>query len=211
MTTNTAEMIDLINRLVAEGATPSGQRPGRYGAGDRRREPLDRGDPAGADSTRRRRRATTRRCSATSCSSRILISLTSLQTDEGGDRTYEYTWAATDYDLLPDNAALTLEPYTVICTTPEGNYSFPVGIRKGVKIVGGWGYATLVPAQVREACLIQAARVFKRKDAPFGVTGNVGPGRAEDDFGSWIRTSRLSWRCCRRSGTRGLLRTERSQ
>ena len=59
----------------------------------------------------------------------------------------------------------------MICTTPEGNYSFPVGIRKGVKIAGSWGYATLVPAQVREACLIQAARVFKRKDAPFGVTG----------------------------------------
>jgi len=34
-----------------------------------------------------------------------LLSVTTLKTDRDGDRTYETTWAATDYDLLPLNAA----------------------------------------------------------------------------------------------------------
>jgi len=171
VTTNYAEISDLINRLVAEGATPTGSDQvameqaiegasraietycGRrfYASSETRYYTADFGDELFVDD---------------------LISVTTLQTDEDGDRTYEITWETTDYDLQPDNAALTLEPYTLITTTPDGSYSFPAGMRKGVKIVGSFGYATVVPAHVREACLIQAMRLYKRKDAPFGVAGS---------------------------------------
>lgn len=101
-----------------------------------------------------------------------LLSVTTLQTDEDGDRTYEITWASTDYDLFPYNAILDGQPYTMIRVTPEGDYSFP-RVAKGVKIVGSFGYCTLpnLPADVREACLLQSERLYKRKDAPFGIAG----------------------------------------
>jgi hypothetical protein len=98
--------------------------------------------------------------------------LTALYTDDDGDHAYEYTWAATDYDLEPYNAALDGKPYTAIRITPDGDYSFPVGVPKGVKVTATFGYASTAPSAVREACLIQAQRIWKRHDAPFGVAGS---------------------------------------
>ncbi len=100
-----------------------------------------------------------------------LVSVTSLFTDEDGDRTYERTWAATDYDLEPFNAALDSWPYTTILTTPKGLYTFPVGISKGVKMVSKWGWPA-VPKPIAEACLLAGEKLFKRKDAIFGVVGS---------------------------------------
>lgn len=97
------------------------------------------------------------------------VTLTAVATDADGDRTYEDTWTATDYDLLPENAG-TNTPYTIIATSPEGEYSFPL-VRKGLKLTGTWGWPE-VPSPVKEACLIQAYRIFKRKDAPFGISGS---------------------------------------
>jgi len=101
-----------------------------------------------------------------------LISVTTLKTDEDGDRTYEITWAATDYDLMPLNAALDNQPYTTIQITPDGVNSFPAGLPKSVQIVGVFGYASKIPEAIREACALQATRFFKRRDAPFGVIGS---------------------------------------
>lgn len=98
-----------------------------------------------------------------------ILSVTTLATDDDGDRTYETTWATTDYDLLPLNGA----PYTRIELAPLGEQSFPVH-RKGVKIVGKFGYCATasLPAAVKEACVLQCMRVWKRRDAPFGVVSN---------------------------------------
>ena len=41
-----------------------------------------------------------------------------------------------------------------------------------MKVNAKWGYVTAIPAGVKEIALLQAARFFKRKDAPFGVAGN---------------------------------------
>jgi len=101
-----------------------------------------------------------------------LVSLTTLATDEDGDRTYETTWSATDYDLEPFNAALDGKPYTRLRVTPNGNYVFP-STRKGVKLVGKFGYGATAPPAVKEACLLQCERVYKRRDAPFGVVGSA--------------------------------------
>lgn len=99
-----------------------------------------------------------------------LVSVTSVQTDEDGDRTYERTWAAADWELDPPNAALDGKPYRKICVTPLGSYSFPTG-RRGVKVTGRWGWPS-VPKPVVEACLLMTEKLFKRKDAIFGVVGN---------------------------------------
>jgi hypothetical protein len=68
-----------------------------------------------------------------------LLSVTTLKHDADGDRTYEETWAATDYDLTPFNAPFEKKPYTAIETTPAGTKVFPT-VSRGVEIAGSWGY-----------------------------------------------------------------------
>lgn len=112
------------------------------------------------------------------CYTDDIQSITTLKTDDDGDRTYETTWTViTHYDLCPLNAALDGLPYTWIEIAPLGSYSFPTQ-RKAIQIVGKFGYCaatkagdTTIPYPVREACLLSCLRMFKRKDAPFGVLG----------------------------------------
>lgn len=99
------------------------------------------------------------------------VSLSAVAADHDGDRTYEETWQTTDYDLLPENAAADGLPYWELAITPNGSYTLPAGVRKGLKLTGVWGWPA-APDPVKEACLIQASRVFKRKDSPFGITGS---------------------------------------
>lgn len=103
-----------------------------------------------------------------------LLSITTLKTDDDEDGTYEVTWTEdTDYYLLPLNAALDEKPYTKIVVSPlTTDAAFPVDLLKGVQIVGTWGYWTSVPENIREATLLAAERLFKRKDAIFGITGS---------------------------------------
>ena len=99
-----------------------------------------------------------------------IISITSIAVDYNAGRTYSTTLATTDYDLLPDNAALDGKPYSYIRIAPLGEEAFPTH-QKGIKIIGKFGWSA-VPAAVREACLIQVERVWKRKDSPFGIISN---------------------------------------
>lgn len=182
-----------------------------------------------------------------------LLSVTMLKTDSTGARTYDTTWATTDYDLEPYDAVTSAppRPYTRIAPTPNGTYRFP-STRGGVQVVGSFGYfdvkrtasATLGEAldssetgvdvsasggsefspgmtilidseqmhvqtvstdtltvtrgangttgaghnsgaaiqiyeypTVSEAAMILAGRIFKRKDAPFGVIGSAEMGQ----------------------------------
>lgn len=104
-----------------------------------------------------------------------VVTVTALACDEDGDRVYERTWAATDYDLEPYNATLDGQPYTRIAVTPNGQYAFPT-MAKAVKVTGTFGWSA-VPDAIREACLLQAERIYKRKDAPFGVLGSAEMGQ----------------------------------
>ena len=103
------------------------------------------------------------------------VVVVSLTTDGDGDRTYETTWATTDYDLMPFNATVNGKPFWKVKVTPNGRYSFPLH-EAGVKITGSFGYASATPAVVSEACLIQSLRIFKRKDSPFGAAGSAETG-----------------------------------
>jgi hypothetical protein len=106
-----------------------------------------------------------------------ILSVTTMATDEDGDGTYENTWTASDYRLLPVNSALDNKPYTIVAVKPLGSYSLPVGVQAGVKIVGRFGYSSGAPELVTEACLLQCERIFKRRDAPFGIVSNPAGGQ----------------------------------
>jgi len=110
------------------------------------------------------------------CSVDDLVSVTSIAIDTSGARTYDTTLGDTDYDLLPDNAALEGWPWNEIRITPYGRYSFYPSYTRSVKVVGKFGFlsTSIVLAQVAEACFIQCARIWKRGDAPFGLAG-AGP------------------------------------
>jgi len=107
----------------------------------------------------------------------ISIDTDGLTTDEDGDRTYERTWATTDYDLWPYNASEFTEPYTELRTTPKGNYAFPT-ISKGVKIVGNWGWST-TPPEIVEAVFLEASRIWQAAQSPSGVHESA-------ELGQWI-------------------------
>lgn len=97
-----------------------------------------------------------------------LVSVTTLKTDEDGDRVYETTWGATDFELEPSSGP----PFTRIYVTPTGPHAFPWG-RRSIQVIGTFGWAA-VPDAVHEATLLVAARLFKRKETPLGFqAGNA--------------------------------------
>jgi hypothetical protein len=103
-----------------------------------------------------------------------LVSLSAVKTDASGDGTFETTWSASDYQLLPVNpgAAPELRPYTKIKAV--GAQTFPwicpgVGARDDrVQVTGVFGWAA-VPWGVKLAAKMLAEEILK--DAPFGVAG----------------------------------------
>lgn len=104
-----------------------------------------------------------------------------VQTDDNADGTYETTWTiGTDFRIEPVNASSAGVPWDRLVAL--GTRWFPKNTyRPGVRVTAkfGWPGGT-VPAAVKLATLIQASRLFKRKDAPFGVAGSV-------EFGSEMR------------------------
>lgn len=88
------------------------------------------------------------------------LAVTSVVTDQDGNRTYETTWdAAQDYSLTPRNAALDGKPYTGLLVSPRGRYRFPC-LTNAVSVAGSFGYSANTPRLVEEACLRLAARLW---------------------------------------------------
>lgn len=98
-----------------------------------------------------------------------LVSVTSFAIDEANDGLYSTTWVAADYILGPDSADDDGRPYVLV--TPSSTKAFTVRAR-AVKIVGVFGFPA-VPSAIRRACILEAARLFRRPDAVFGITGNI--------------------------------------
>jgi hypothetical protein len=100
-----------------------------------------------------------------------LISITSLASDSHGDRTYTQTFTSTEYELLPytDPSGRPATRYQQIRIWPNSSKTFGPG--RLVKIVGDWGYldtGNVVPADVKQACLLLASREWKRREMPTG-------------------------------------------
>lgn len=86
--------------------------------------------------------------------------------------------AITAYHLHPRNADKRGRPWTRLLVD-EASGVQPTCDVDGVTVTARWGWTT-VPVAVQQAMLLQAARLFKRKDAPFGVAGSP-------DLGSEMR------------------------
>jgi hypothetical protein len=99
-----------------------------------------------------------------------LVSLTTLETSDGD--TFGTTWAAKDYQLEPLNGnvdGLTGHPATRIRAVDDFIFNVLDG-EATVKVTGVWGWSA-VPVAVKQATVIQAARIFKRNDSPLGIAG----------------------------------------
>lgn len=112
--------------------------------------------------------------------------VSSLSTDDTNDRTYQSIWTSADYELEPANAALEDKPYTRIYVSPVSSRCFPT-IRRGARVTATFGYAAKPPAMVVEACAIEAAQLFKRKDAIFGAAGPSSMGQLTINIGGSSR------------------------
>jgi hypothetical protein len=79
--------------------------------------------------------------------------------------------AVTDYTLLPLNAEADGKPYTrVVFTASVSTADGAIAITSDA-----WGWASF-PAPVVYATKLQAARLVKRRDAPFGIAGSPDTG-----------------------------------
>lgn len=82
------------------------------------------------------------------------------------------TWTAVpaaDYELQPDNGIVRGEPITGLLRTLALWVTHP---RQRVRVTARWGWPR-IPDEVAQATLIQAGRLYKRKDSPEGVAGNA--------------------------------------
>lgn len=124
-----------------------------------------------------------------------LLSITTLKTDEDGDGVYETVWTSPpDYVLEPFNAPYMSPPgpYWHLVIGPIGRWVFPTSIVQSVQIVGSWGFSATTPDAVKSACIIEAARLFKRNASILGIAGapELGgfvPAKTSNgiDFDSW--------------------------
>lgn len=90
--------------------------------------------------------------------------------DNGDDGTYETTISASNYQLYPLNgvvAGIEGWPYTQI-ELVEGDRFPSWSKRPSVQITAKWGWAA-VPKAIEQATVIQAQRIYKGLDAPFGI------------------------------------------
>ncbi|MFE9764618.1 head-tail connector protein [Streptomyces sp. NPDC005808] len=90
--------------------------------------------------------------------------VTGLVVEAGGG----LSWAAlTGYETQPDNALADGKPVTGLLRSGSwGTYT------TRVRITAKFGWPA-VPDEITEAALIQAARLYKRKDSPEGIIGSA--------------------------------------
>jgi hypothetical protein len=99
-----------------------------------------------------------------------LITITELKTSDGDD--FGTTWQAKDYQLEPLNGivdGITGHPATRIRAVDDFLFNVLDG-EATVRVTGTWGWSA-VPTAVKQATVIQAARIFKRNDSPLGIAG----------------------------------------
>lgn len=112
-----------------------------------------------------------------------------IETDDNGDGNFT-TWTTDDYELEPFSGTVHGQmgwPYWRI--NALGSKYFPCSAawaagrrRARLRVTAEWGWSA-VPAPVKQACLLLAAKNFQLKDAPLGVAGmsDFGVVRVQDD------------------------------
>jgi len=92
-----------------------------------------------------------------------------IKTDTGDNGTYDQTWAANEYFVEPVNGVVGgvagWPYYVIVAKVPK---LFPgSGRRPRIQVTARWGWAA-VPKPVKQACLILAARIYRRAQTPEG-------------------------------------------
>ena len=95
--------------------------------------------------------------------------ITEVATDDNFNQTWDTVWATSDYMLEPVNNPQRGWPVNRILAI--GRYVWPYYLPQSCRITGIWGW-NAVPAEVNMATLIQAARLFTRRQSPFGIAGS---------------------------------------
>lgn len=100
-----------------------------------------------------------------------LVSVTTIKTDEDDDGIFEETLLATDYELGTWHEAQTVWPYEFV-NRIDDQWPIPTpgGRRRLIQITGVWGWPS-VPAPIKQATLLMAARQVARGNASLGVQG----------------------------------------
>lgn len=94
-----------------------------------------------------------------------------ITTAQDADGTFDTTWGTDDYQLEPLNGVLDgiAWPYTTIRAV--GDYLWPIsGGEALIKVQGTFGWPS-TPIAIKQACIIQASRIYKRLDSPLGIAG----------------------------------------
>ncbi len=98
-----------------------------------------------------------------------LVSLTSLKTTDDDTQTFDLTWTTADYQLEPLNGVVDGMPTPYTRIRAIGDYTFQtLDGEASVRVEGVFGFDT-IPDEVSYATIIQASKLYKRKDSPLGV------------------------------------------
>jgi hypothetical protein len=80
------------------------------------------------------------------------------------------------YTLTPENATALNEPFTGLYYQSFPLVAWPLlwaVQRANVAVTTDkWGFAAVVPAAVKMACLLQGSRWFARRNSPYGIAGS---------------------------------------
>lgn len=101
----------------------------------------------------------------------LISSSPTIKTSGNADGVFDTTWLSDDYQLEPLNGVSDgiSWPYTRIRAI--GDYWWPISNGEAlIEVRGVWGW-TSVPIAIKQACIIQGSRIFKRLDSPLGVAG----------------------------------------
>lgn len=98
-----------------------------------------------------------------------IIHISEIATDDNFDQLYTTVWATSDYMVEPVNNPRRGWPWTRLLAI--GAYIFPFNLPQSVRVKGVWGWSS-VPYEVQMATKIQAARLFVRRQSPFGIAGS---------------------------------------
>lgn len=97
-----------------------------------------------------------------------IATLTDLVVQVGSGGSYT-TVAAAEYETKPDNAIAEGRPITSLLRLSNVWAALPT---TRVRVTARWGWPA-VPPQIAQAALIQASRLYRRKDSPEGVLGSA--------------------------------------
>lgn len=103
------------------------------------------------------------------------VEVTAVATSSNLDGTYDTVWDTSDWQGEPLNGLVAGREWPTTTIRAVGSRRFAVcgAASTQVSLRPGW---SSTPASVKQAQLIQAARLFKRSGATLGITGNAETG-----------------------------------